>query len=837
MAGKTGNAAASPTPNAAPNTGPKITPIAERIFLWLILAVTFILSIKQLYPFDSVDELEIMYWIEGLHNKPFPALSYPPLFVYLHYLLSVVYGWVLSFLGITGGGDFVLTDMGFRFTLEAGRLLNACFTTLLVYVVFRTGKDFYNKAVGFLAALLMAVNGLVLLYAHIFKPEILVTLLTATAFYFTLKALDSPGIRPLLTASFFYGLSVATKYNVFPLVLVLLLALFWNRGKHAAANGKKEWFKGAAFIFLGAAAGFLAGSPNWVVHPILNIKQFFGQYAADGGNLYQQFRAQSALDIYGGFFMDFLTTFGPVFFVLFIAGAGWGLFKRNRADILALLWLVSYIVLFAFFGYYADRFGLPLYPVVALMAAKVIFFDLPHLLKGKLGEPKLRIILPVLWVPLLIFGGVRTAGNLETYNLLKTQNETDRTIEYREVHGIADKRFNVGRQLMTPRVYGKNIKLNKRFHLKFANRDGRKKLHFIQAHLTSYREFLESGAGKDPQAVSLENHRPFYFIEKHPYQPFTPECVFLYHLSPQLRNVKPGTHPDSSGLFPRAFYRNRHTIFLPLQTYEKNPNSGQLKQAAPFRRRIYSRKPIAKIRFHIFSPTKAPALRLQINNTGTETAAWEKRDIKDIAVENLTRKSLYHDYVYCLDIRPQAQSKVNAAYYFTWAPVYREETPQPNQSLPVLSAPLEGGIPFLFSNAPYPGWVKEFYEKTGIDLPLLDFTGTHTLYDNPEKSIEDIAIPYFPLEKGPYILRVYGGKLVEGLEISESKAALQLKVFGASGDGRIDIPLTAPPPGAFPIRIAEPTVFVDIRAKGLRQNNYLVNKITITPDYRQLAAR
>jgi hypothetical protein len=49
---------------------------AGKILLFLILMVTFILSIKQVHPFNSYDEEALMNWTKALDKDAFPALRY-----------------------------------------------------------------------------------------------------------------------------------------------------------------------------------------------------------------------------------------------------------------------------------------------------------------------------------------------------------------------------------------------------------------------------------------------------------------------------------------------------------------------------------------------------------------------------------------------------------------------------------------------------------------------------------------------------------------------------------------------------------------------------------------
>ncbi|NIM11720.1 MAG: hypothetical protein GTO45_06470, partial [Candidatus Aminicenantes bacterium] len=556
---------------------------AVNVVLALILVVTFILSVKQSAPFDSVDEIGLMYWIRNLDLDPFPVLNYPPLFLYLHYILSWVYGIILTLLGIISDSSFFLaSDTGFRFALEAGRVINALLVTLLVYVVYKTGKEFFSKLTGLMAALLVSVNYLVILYAHFFKPGILVTLLITVTLYFLLKYHHTSKPRYILFSSFFFGLSTAAQFNAFPFILVIVLAVLLTFKVSPITGEKKPRPLKKVFLFLplGTAAGFFLGAPNWLIHPIGNIKNTIKLYSPDPGILHQQFEPKSFLEVQGAFFQDLIAHFGLIFFIFLAAGIVIAFLSRDKRDILVTCFIIIYIVGFSFFGYYGERFGLPVYPAVALMVGKALFVDIKkvfqrfRLLPQFAGAFKYAAVL--LWIFIGGYALNQTIDNVKTFNLMKTQSRWDRILEYRQQHNITDENYNVARQIYTPPFRRGDTKLTRGFHLRFPKRDRKKTLHFIQAHLPTYNWFTageEAKGKKESKTINLRRHKPFYEVRKRTYQPWDPECVFLYRIPKELQGIEPG---KEEVWLPRPFYRGEHTSFLPLHVYEQNPNFGKL---------------------------------------------------------------------------------------------------------------------------------------------------------------------------------------------------------------------------------------------------------------------
>jgi len=105
-------------------------------------------------------------------------------------MLSFFYKNVLIFLGVIDfDSQFIATGLGADLTLALGRLLTSLFGTLIVYMVYHIGKEFYNINAGLFAAALMAVSRFDIFDSHRFKPDLLLPLLMTIFLYLCLKYL------------------------------------------------------------------------------------------------------------------------------------------------------------------------------------------------------------------------------------------------------------------------------------------------------------------------------------------------------------------------------------------------------------------------------------------------------------------------------------------------------------------------------------------------------------------------------------------------------------------------------------------------------------------------
>jgi len=143
--------------------------------------------------FDG-DEL-LQAWLSGLS---FPdLLSTIPKTDKLPYLYHVLaWGWAQ----LVGNGEFAL------------RFPSAVAGTLTVPVAGVAGSLIASRRVGLVAALLVAVNPLMVWYSQQARAYALVGLFGALSFLFFVQALRSPGVRALALWSLFSALAVATQY-------------------------------------------------------------------------------------------------------------------------------------------------------------------------------------------------------------------------------------------------------------------------------------------------------------------------------------------------------------------------------------------------------------------------------------------------------------------------------------------------------------------------------------------------------------------------------------------------------------------------------------------------
>jgi len=848
------------------------------------------LRIQQWNVFLGADETRLMDWVRQLHNNPFPIHHYPPFFLYLNYILSFVYKEILLFLGVIHfDASFINSDFGYVFTLKAGRILSALCGTLQVYMVYLIGKRFYNTHVGLSSALLLAVCQPLVIEAHTFKSDVLLALLLTLMLFFVLRFTQNAEPKYILYASFILGLSTATKYNGVFMVLLLVFAFLLIKRQLNISVLKKSLF----YLFIGGICGFVIGAPNWVVHPVANLKIAFGYLKGLSEELVWYDKLPSSYILYS---KNILESFGIILTVLLLAGlvlsfvkkrvapatqdatqpaeksknSGKVCFfckflhaiskkKREKVDIVVSAYIVLYFLLIGQAGYLNQRGLLPVFVGASLIIGKLLFHDLKRIFQNR---PKmLKLTLPLAWFIILAFSINSFTVNQKSFNLLHTISshpvrmieglgQSDYSYYYMKNH--IPSHYSLFREMYTPPVTGYNKSgfwwdvtrpPIKRFK-------GEGAFDFlITSRLTDY--ILTESKNKKIKQSAVErvrNYMPFYRV----YRP----RIFLWNDDITFWYRKPGfiktrAKIDETIPFPRLIFNDEEnpTIYLPLQRYEKNPNFGKITNGK-FLKRFFSTKKIKELTFHILTQNTKNPLYININNISKQIFLNQEHKINQvslsgmkpdvfsgIAIRHFQEVSIDQDaknttvYLYKLEITT-GDKRMNCPIVFI--PTFVNEKSGKSQK-PILSEKLKEDIPPLFSRGKYPIWFRKFYKKTGIDLSLLTFINTQTIYKNPSFSTTDMVPSIFPLEKGHYIITITGSKIMENLPLTRN---IQVKLLLQSNMNITETKtfLLTEKDTFFPFKISFQTknqiTFARLEITGLSQNNYIIQEVTLQPDFK-----
>ncbi|MBE3031858.1 MAG: glycosyltransferase family 39 protein [Actinobacteria bacterium] len=301
---------------------------------------------------------------------------YPSLFFYLAggvYLLAAPVLWAVQHANPLAMGTFVVHP-GPYFLLA--RLLSVAAGTASVYLLYRIGREAFARPAGLVAALFLAVAPLHVAYSHMAVTDVTATALSLLALLLLLQAARGGGRRRLIAGAVAAGLATSTKYNLGGLVLPATIAAAYvcrgEVGRRVAAGGRAAllWPRLLlARVYAPMLLAFLVGSPFVVLDPGHFLHDFLRQNRImDRGWLGFE-------NVGNGFWYNLETnlggTLGVVLVVLAIAGLAWALWRHTTVDLLLAPYALAYFVYISTWKELADRYLLPILPLLLLFAVRM----------------------------------------------------------------------------------------------------------------------------------------------------------------------------------------------------------------------------------------------------------------------------------------------------------------------------------------------------------------------------------------------------------------------------------------------------------------------------------
>ena len=313
--------------------------------------------------------------------------------------------------------DWVFHSGGMQELIDVGRPLSAFFDLLTVLLVYLISIKAYNRRIGILASAFTAFLVLPIQLSHFFKEDTFLNFFVLLSIYFALRIIvdgESPEIEPRSFVFLFiwfgiaFGLAVACKLNAVPIIFILPVAVILRIHRFAIKNQRKYLSRAIIYLILSglisiivfriaqpyafSGPGFLGINPNplWMN----NIREQRAQ--ADGDVDFPPAMQWARRPIWFAGENMVVWGMGMPLGMLACAGflwIGWNLIQKRifssniesllhrffnnhkdgEVNFLLWLWVAFYFIWQSISFNPTMRYLLPIYPILTLFAAWVIF--------------------------------------------------------------------------------------------------------------------------------------------------------------------------------------------------------------------------------------------------------------------------------------------------------------------------------------------------------------------------------------------------------------------------------------------------------------------------------
>jgi len=249
----------------------------------------------------------------------------------------------------------------------AGRLVGALMGVLAVYIIYLLGSLLYNRNVGLVSALFLALCPAAVIFSHYIKPYVFDLPFLLLAFYYAVKILDSDKYSNYILSGIFTGIASGILVIFGYVFLAIIIAHLIKRvGQHQrmatifSIFEKRIFLSGIALIVSYLAVNpYLLFSIDEIIYMFKYVPSCF-HYSLTFEHCFYFFKAGLA----GGF--------GWPLLMVITAGLLYSLYKREKRDILLLSFIFPGYLYISATAYHYIHYGMWLLPFLILLGARVI---------------------------------------------------------------------------------------------------------------------------------------------------------------------------------------------------------------------------------------------------------------------------------------------------------------------------------------------------------------------------------------------------------------------------------------------------------------------------------
>jgi hypothetical protein len=312
--------------------------------------------------------------------------QYPTFYSYLITPAIALYSLLLLLLGkirSLGEMEFLLEFYPHSLYVVA-RLVTIGFALGTVALTAYLGRKLYGVKAGIISGLFLCLSVQHIRYSIYALPDVPMTFLLTLSWFFILRIMEKKDLNSYLSAGFIIGLAISTKYNASMAALPLLTAHFLSPDEKSILDRRLFLAAGAAMI------GLFFGSLGMLI----DFPSYYGGFKWEAIHMTKTGHlGQSGTDWW--YHLKGLIQTETTIGVLMIFGVIYSLFRRERQD---LLFLSLILPAFFYIGSWEKKslhYLLFLYPVLALLASRVLveIFIRLRIARASYSVPLLILIL------------------------------------------------------------------------------------------------------------------------------------------------------------------------------------------------------------------------------------------------------------------------------------------------------------------------------------------------------------------------------------------------------------------------------------------------------------
>jgi 4-amino-4-deoxy-L-arabinose transferase-like glycosyltransferase len=307
--------------------------------------------------------------------------NYPSLTIYLQFAAQGLLYLVMKL----GGGVSSAVDFHARYIADptpyiiVGRMISVLFGVGTVWIAYLSGRRLGGKWAARLAAALLAVNVFHIARSHLIEVDLPLTFFALLALWLLLGLTKKPSLGMYIAVGAAIGLAASTKYTGAILLIPLAVAHFSipsgarasskTRPARSKTRGRPAWWVPLVSVLV--AAGVFALTSPYV---LLDSRTFLENFATErqhmsvghfglGGTASWAFYGRALAGSVLGWPCAILSLAALVF----LGGK-----KRNRSVWVLGAFVVPYLLAVSTWSMHADRYLLPVVPVLLVLAAALV---------------------------------------------------------------------------------------------------------------------------------------------------------------------------------------------------------------------------------------------------------------------------------------------------------------------------------------------------------------------------------------------------------------------------------------------------------------------------------